>query len=409
MSERRSQRVLTINAGSSSLKASVFRLGGGDDGADLEYAALAERVGRQDGRLRLRDAMGASLHDEERGLPDHTAALRVVLEALGPRSVTLDAIGHRVTHGGERYREPAWIDEALLADLRALCPLDPDHLPQALALIEAARQHYPTLPQVACFDTAFHRAMPLVAQRYPLPRALWDAGVRRYGFHGLSYEYILWALAQEDPVAAQGRLVIAHLGSGASMAAVRDGVGLETTMGFTPTGGLMMGTRSGDLDPGVLFYLLQTQGRSADAVSALVNKQSGLLGVSGISADMRDLLAANSDPRAAEAVDLFCYQAKKHLGALIAALGGLNTLIFTGGIGERAALVRERICAGMEVFGVALDAERNQQDAPIISRATSAVTVHVMPTNEDLMIARHTARLIHRRASASEADQSDHS
>jgi acetate kinase len=409
MSERRNQRVLTINAGSSSLKASVYRLGGGDDGADLEYVALAERVGRQDGRLSLRDAMGASLHDEERGLRDHTAALRVVLEALAPRSVTLDAIGHRVTHGGERYREPAWIDETLLADLRALCPLDPDHLPQALALIEAARQHYPTLPQVACFDTAFHRTMPPLAQRYPLSRALWDAGVRRYGFHGLSYEYILWALAQEDPVAAQGRLVIAHLGSGASMAAVRDGVGIETTMGFTPTGGLMMGTRSGDLDPGVLFYLLQTQGRSAAAVSALVNKQSGLLGVSGISADMRDLLAAKSDPRAAEAIDLFCYQAKKHLGALVATLGGLNTLIFTGGIGERAALVRERICAGMEAFGVALDSERNQQDAPIISRANSAVIVHVMPTNEDLMIARHTARLIHLRASTTEADQSDYS
>jgi acetate kinase len=237
--------------------------------------------------------------------------------------------------------------------------------------------------------------MPRVAQMYALPRHLWDEGVLRYGFHGLSYEYIMQELHRLDSRAATGRVVIAHLGNGASMAAVQNGVGIDTTMGFTPTGGLVMGTRTGDLDPGVLLYLLESKGISASAVNTLVNRQSGLLGVSGISADMHDLLEKEpTNPRAAEAVALFCYQAKKFLGALAAALGGLETLVCTAGIGEHAAPVRERICSGLEFLGIHLDPDRNANHAPIISREGSPVTVRVMHTDEDLMIARHTIRLV---------------
>jgi acetate kinase len=251
------------------------------------------------------------------------------------------------------------------------------------------------VPQVACFDTAFHRTLPPVAQRYPLPRALHDAGVVRYGFHGLSYEYIMQALRAVDPDAANGRVIVAHLGNGASMAAVRDGQSIDTTMGFTPTGGLVMGTRTGDLDPGVLLYLLQTRGMPAEQVNTLVNRQAGLLGVSGISADMRDLLEREArEPAAAAAVDLFCYQARKFLGALAAVLGGIETLVFTGGIGEHAAPIRARICASFEFLGLEIDAGRNQQHAPVISPDGASVTVRVIPTDEDRMIARHTYRLI---------------
>ncbi len=268
-------------------------------------------------------------------------------------------------------------------------------MPQALDAIRTVGEAYPHLPQVACFDTAFHRHMPPVARRYALPRAYADAGVIRYGFHGLSYEYIMQALGAADRAAADGRVIVAHLGNGASMAAVRGGIGIETTMGFTPTGGLVMGTRSGDLDPSVVLYLLRARGLAPDDASALLNKESGMRGVSGTSGDMRDLLEKKStDPRAAEAVDLFCYQAKKSLGALAAALGGVETLVFTGGIGEHAAPVRERICANLDFLGIRLDPARNAAHAPIISPDDAPVTVRVMPTDEDLMIARHTAHLL---------------
>jgi acetate kinase len=394
MADRPTRRILTINTGSSSIKAALYEL---DDEERLSVQALVERIGLSGGHIRVTDAGGAPLLDEQRDLPDHPAGLQVLFAWLHAHHFAdgLDAIGHRVVHGGSRYSAPHLIDDDLLKTLRDLVPVDPEHLPQAISAIQAAQQVYPATPQVACFDTAFHRSMPRVAQIYGLPRRLADEGVLRYGFHGLSYEYILLTLRAEDPAAADGRVIIAHLGNGASMAAARAGSGVETTMGFSPTGGLVMGTRSGDLDPGVLLYLLQAQGMDAAALNQMVNHHAGLLGVSETSADMRDLLSREAtDPRAAEAVALFCYQARKFLGALAAALGGVETVIFTGGIGEHAAPIRSRICAGLEFLGIALDPQRNDSHAPIISADGGRVVVRVMKTNEDLMIARHTYRLL---------------
>ncbi|HEY7356798.1 MAG TPA: acetate/propionate family kinase [Ktedonobacterales bacterium] len=394
MADQRSRRILTINTGSSSLKAALYDLG---EEERLTIQALVERIGLADGHMRVSDAGGVTLLDEQRDLPDHAAALRALFAWLQAQQHAngLDAIGHRVVHGGSRYSAPHLIDAALLQTVRDLIPVDPEHLPQAVSAIEAAQQAYPTIPQVACFDTAFHRTMPRVAQIYALPRRLADEGLLRYGFHGLSYEYILHALRAEDPGAADGRVIIAHLGNGASMAAVQGGQSVETTMGFSPTGGLVMGTRSGDLDPGALLYLLQAQGMNAATLNQLVNHQAGLLGVSGTSADMRDLLKREaSDPAAAEAIALFCYQARKFVGALAAALGGVETLIFTGGMGEHAAPIRSRICVGLEFLGIVLNPERNAAQAPVISADGGRVVVRVMPTNEDLMIARHTSRLL---------------
>lgn len=386
--------LLTINTGSSSLKAAVYRAGTDER---REVSVLVERIGHEGARLRITDANGAPLLDAARALPDHAAALDAFIGWLRTERPELDvtAIGHRIVHGGEAHREPERVTEALLADLRALVPLDPDHLPQALAAVAAVGRAYPNVPQIACFDTAFHRRMPPVTRRYALPREYEEAGLLRYGFHGLSYEYIMATLRAEDAAAARGRIVIAHLGSGASMAAVRDGVGRETTMGFSPTGGLVMGTRTGDLDPTVLLYLLTERGLGVEAVTNLVNKRGGLLGVSGTSGDMRELLdRVADDPRAAEAVELFCYTAKKWLGALVATLGGLDTLVFTGGIGERAAPIRAAICDGLGFLGITLDAERNAAHAPYIAVADARVAVRVLPTDEALMIARHTAQLV---------------
>jgi acetate kinase len=278
-----------------------------------------------------------------------------------------------------------------MATLRRLVAFAPLHMPSEIQGIEAVAARFPDLPQVACFDTAFHRRMPELAQHFPLPRFLWDEGVRRYGFHGLSYEYIVETLG----TAARGRTIIAHLGNGASMAAVRDRQPLDTTMGFTPTGGFMMGTRSGDLDPGIMLYLINEKRYDARQLEQLVNHEAGLLGVSATSPDMKTLLEKrDSDPHAAQAVDLFCYQLRKHIGALTAVLGGLDTLVFTGGIGERAAPVRWDVCRGLEYLGIHLDPQRNAVHADPISAPHSSCTVRVIPTNEDLMIARHTRTLI---------------
>jgi acetate kinase len=386
--------ILTVNAGSSSLKAALYDMDGGER---LHYAAQAERIGQAGGRMRIMDGGGATLLDRHDDLPDHAAVLRTFLEWLpqhGPGAVP-GAVGHRIVHGGGAHREPQRLTAGLLDDLRQLVPVDPDHLPQALAAIDVAVAHYPGIPEVVCFDTSFHRSMPRIAQLYALPRALADAGVIRYGFHGLSCEFIVHELAAIDRDAARGRIVIAHLGNGASLTAVREGKSLDTTMGFTPTGGLMMGTRSGDLDPGVLLHLLEAQGTPPAALNRLVNHEAGLLGVSGLSGDMRDLLDKEADdPRAAEAIALFCYTARKYLGALVAVLGGLDTLVFTAGIGEHAAPVRERICDGWQWLGLQLDPVRNGAHAPIISGDGSRVNVRVMRTDEDLMIARHVRRLM---------------
>jgi acetate kinase len=391
------QRLLTINTGSSSLKAALYRLREGEK-ETLELRAEASRIGDRGGGLRLADARGETLDERQDGLPDHATALDALLSRLRDRGLDwgdFAAVGHRIVHGGDRYREPQRVAPEVLADLRALLPIDPNHLPPAIAAIEAVGRAYPTVPQVVCFDTAFHSRMPRVARLYALPRDLAEEGVVRYGFHGLSYEYVVGELRRVDREVVDGRLVVAHLGNGASMAAIRGGVGVDTTMGFTSTGGLVMGTRSGDLDPSVPLFLLKERGLTPTEVSDLVNKQAGLLGVSETSADMRDLLDREAyDGRAAEAVALFCYQAKKFLGALAAALGGLDALVFTGGIGEHAAPVRERVCENLGFLGIRLDPERNAAHAPVISSDAAAVTVRVVPTDEDLMVARHTRRLI---------------
>jgi acetate kinase len=389
--------LLTINTGSSSLKAGLYHV---DQSERRELAAEFERIGKPASRLRMADAHGATLMDERNELPDHEAALHVLFDWLRrERQIgTLGGVGHRVVHGGNQYTDPQIVTDQLVSALQKIVSIDPNHLPQALAGIEAARRAFPMVPQVACFDTAFHRHMPAIAKRYPLPRHVVGPEVMRYGFHGLSYESVVRQLEMIDPRAANSRLIIAHLGNGASMAAVRDGVSVETTMGFTPTGGLMMGTRSGDLDPGVLLYLLQTREMGPDTLSQLVNREAGLLGVSSTSADMRDLLEYQAtDARAAEAIELFCYQARKFIGALVAVLGGLDTLVFTGGIGEHAAPIRQRICAGLGFLGVTLDSRRNDAGESIISRADSIVSVRVIGSDEDTVIARHTARLVQER------------
>lgn len=384
-------RILTINTGSSSLKVALYEVGSGE--AQI-LSGEVTRIGVAAGRLRLTDAHGTTLVDREGALSDHGAALEAVLTWLRHHrpDLNLDALGHRVVHGGIHYREPQRVTPELIAVLQGLVPIAPDHLPQA---IQVAVRAYPDLPQVACFDTAFHRGMPRIAQIYPLPRHLADEGVLRYGFHGLSYEYIIQELRSVSPEDAEGRVIIAHLGNGASMAAVRGGIGVDTTMGFTPAGGLMMGTRSGDLDPGVLLYLLADPEMTPPALNELVNRQAGLLGVPGIGADMRDLLEKESaDGHAVQAVALFCYEARKYLDSLAAALGGLDTLIFTGGIGEHAASIHWRVCEGLEFLGIQLDPTRNEGHAPVISEEGAPVMVRVMQTDEDLIIARHTLEVM---------------
>lgn len=387
-------RVLTINAGSSSLKTAFYA---GDRTGQAVLAGRVERIGQRGSRIRIVDETGASLLDRTVDLDAHDTALRAVLDWVRQEqpAVEPDAVGHRIVHGGSAHRAPEILTADVRTALERLVPLDPDHLPQALAAIRVATEAYPTIPQVACFDTAFHRSMPRVAQMYPLPASLGESGVIRYGFHGLSCEFIVQALRAIDAREAQRRLVIAHLGNGASLTAVHDGVSVDTTMGFTPTGGIMMGTRPGDLDPGVLVHLLDAQGMAPAALNRLVNHESGLLGVSGQSSDMRDLLDREpGDRRAADAVALFCYLARKAVGSLAAALGGLDTLVFTAGIGERAAPVRARICSGLGFLGVDLDIERNARHAPVISREGSRVVVRVMKTDEELMIAGHVHHLL---------------
>jgi acetate kinase len=384
-------RILTINSGSSSLKFAVYDIAAGEH---LLLSGNIDRIGLPASRFQAKDAGGAALLDEQRDLPDAATAIRALLDWLGgaSREAVPDAVGHRIVHGGRRHTQPERITPELLAELRALVPLAPEHLPSELEAIAAVGRAYPGVPQVACFDTAFHRGRPLVGQIYALPRRFEEDGVLRYGFHGLSCEYIMQELAREaGAVVAAGRVIIAHLGNGSSMAAVRQGQSIDATMGFTPLGGMVMSTRPGDLDPGVLLYLLEAQRLSPSELRTLLGAQSGLLGVSGISSDMRDLLARErDDPRAALAVALYCYTAQKHLGALAAVLGGVETLVFTAGIGEHSAPVRARICSGLEFLGIRLDPNRNARHAPIISDADSAVTVQVIPTNEELMIARHT-------------------
>jgi len=367
--------ILTLNAGSSSLKFAVFSQGGSPA---LVTRGASGRMGP--------------------GPDDAARALATVVDGLSSRGglASVAAVGHRVVHGGATFAAPVRIDDAVLAELRRLEPLDPDHLPAAIAIIEAVQRLAPALDQVACFDTAFHAAMPRASKLLPLPRRYEAQGLRRYGFHGLSYTYLVAELARvAGPAAARDRVILAHLGSGASLAALVDGACVDTTMSFTPNSGVTMGTRTGDLDPGVVLHLMRVEPRDANALDALLSKESGLLGVSGTSADMRDLLAREStDAAAADAVALFVRGVHKAVGALATTIGGLDTLVFSGGIGEHAAPVRARICAALAHLGVELDPTRNEAHAPVISSDASARTVRVIPTDEEVVIARETMRVL---------------
>jgi len=387
--------IAVVNAGSSSIKFSLFAQEGDD--LALTVRGQAESIHTAP-RFVAKDAAGATLSSQSwdegsalghEGALEHIVAfLRDKLEGNG-----LAGVGHRVVHGGMVYSQPLRIDRASLEDLAQFVPLAPLHQPHNLTPIRLLLERRPELPQVACFDTAFHRAQPELAQMFALPKELHDEGVRRYGFHGLSYEYIASVLPQFDPRAALGRTVVLHLGNGASMCALSAGRSVASTMGFTAVDGLPMGTRCGALDPGVILYLMDQRGMDARAIEKLIYNQSGLLGVSGVSSDMRTLLASD-EPRAALAVDLYVYRIGRELGSLAAALGGLDAVVFTGGIGENSAEIRARVCRGAAWLGVSLDEAANHGGGPRISTAGSATAAWVLPTNEELMIARHTRRVL---------------
>jgi acetate kinase len=386
--------VLALNGGSSSLKFALFK---GTSSLTRTFSGTIDRIGLPKSTFTLKRA-DQQVERAEVSAPDHIRALEYLLRRLKEVSGSdhFDAVGHRVVHGGPRYREPQIADEAMLKELRRIRPFDPEHLPAEIALIEFFVSKFPDVPQVICFDTAFHRNMPRVARLLPIPRRYDAMGIERYGFHGLSYAYLMQELERvAGAQAANGRVILAHLGNGASMAAVREGRGVDTTMAFTPTAGLVMSSRTGDLDPGLVLYLSQTEQMTAEQFNEMVNHKSGLLGISETSSDMRDLLARESeDVRAAEAVALFCYQAKKWIGAYATVLGGVETLVFAGGIGENSAPVRARICEGLGFLGVELDEKRNAAHANVISTDASRVAVRVIPTDEELMIARSVCRLL---------------
>jgi acetate kinase len=385
-----SDLLLTINTGSSSIKAAVYRRAEPD--TPLRRIGV-DRVGSPETALRLADGQGKVLHQEQlpgRNFEDALVevARKIQRESLGEPA----GIGHRVVHGGSEYSSPVEVTPAVIRSLRELIAIDPQHVPQAIMAIDTMTREFPGVTQVACFDTAFHRDMPGVAQLYGLPYALFEEGILRYGFHGLSYESIVRQLRHR--MLLPQKLVVAHLGNGSSMAAILAGHSLDTTMGFTPTGGLVMGTRSGDLDPGVLVYLLESRHLDAKKLSALVNREAGLLGLSGLSSDVRDLVsAASRNERAALAIDVYCYVARKHAAAMAAALNGVEALVFTGGIGEHSAEIRARICSGLGFLGIELDGPRNAAGADLVSRE-GRVPVMVMRTDEDGMIALHTAQIL---------------
>jgi acetate kinase len=365
------------------------------------FAVDVNRIGQPSGCFIALDGQSNNEERFQKSFPGQGEALDAAFHLLEDRGLSdgIHAISHRIVHGGSRYSAPQLITPQLMRELREIASIDPDHLPQAITVIESVSRRFPHLPQVVCFDTAFHRTMPRVAQLCPLPERYFDEGIFRYGFHGISYEYIMSELRLLDGEKADGRVVVAHLGNGASMAAIKNGRSLDTTMGFTSTSGLLMGTRSGDIDPGVLLYLLKNREMTVDMIDSLINKKAGLLGVSGISADMEILLAdEDTNHNAADAIALFCYRAKKYLAAFVAVLGGLDILVFTAGIGEHAPVIRDRICSGLEILGIRVDPARNRQNAAVISNGDSRVTVRVMKTNENLMLARHAVDVLNRTA-----------
>lgn len=381
-------RILTINGGSSSIKFALFEAG---DSLRRIVEGGIERIGLPEATLRVKGLDQADNFSQPVTAPDHTVAVGALIDWIEQRigRDALTAVGHRVVHGGPKYHDPALITKEMVDELRQLKPFDPEHLPEEIQLAEAFHRRFPDLPQVACFDTAFHHDLPRVAQMLPIPRRYEAQGVRRYGFHGLSYEFLMGELARVAGAdVAQGRVILAHLGNGASLAAVHHGKPVDTSMSFTPTAGVPMSTRSGDLDPGLVWYLARTETMNSKQFNEMVNFQSGLLGVSETSSDMRDLLEHESqDVRAAEAVALFCYQVKKWIGAFAAALGGLDTLVFAGGIGENAPTVRARICDGLGFLGIELEEKENAASEGEISARASRVAVRVIPTDEEWTIA----------------------
>jgi acetate kinase len=384
--------ILTINGGSSSIKFALYPVA---EPLKRGLYGKVDRIGLSGTNLAFHGPTQKPPESRNLIAPDHKSAANSLIDWLEKQIdfKSVKAVGHRVVHG-MKHTEPEIVTQKLLDELHRISPNDPDHLPREIELIETFRHRHPKLPQVACFDTAFHQTMPRVAKLLPIPRRFDAKGIQRYGFHGLSYAYLMEELARlGDPAATKGRVILAHLGNGASLAAVRDGKSMDTSMGFTPTAGLVMSTRTGDLDPGLAPYLARTEQMTTSQFYKMVNHESGLLGVSETSSDMRDLLDhEKQDVRAAEAVALFCYQAKKWIGSFAAVLGGLDTLVFAGGIGENAPVVRARICEGLNTLGIELDKSRNAETAPVISMQTHRVTVRVIRTDEELMIARSVLR-----------------
>jgi len=387
--------ILTINGGSSSIKFALFETG---DPMRRLMSGGVERIGSPDVRLRVKGMTDGDSTSQRVAAPDPTTAVGVLIEFLQKRGTfkPLSAIGHRIVHGGPKYSEPRAITLEMIRELRELEPFDPEHMPEEILLIEALQHRFPNLPQMACFDTAFHHDMPRVAQILAIPRRYEAKGVRRYGFHGLSYAYLMGELTRLDGrEAANGRIILAHLGSGASLAAVCGGKSVDTSMGFTPAAGVPMSTRSGDVDPGLVAYLARTEGLGAEAFGRMANFESGLKGISETSSDLRDLLDREPhDVRAAEAVAVFCYQIKKAIGAFAAALGGVDALVFAGGIGENSPTVRARICDGLGFLGIDIDPDRNAGKEGLVSRQDARVKVRVISTDEEIVIAEAAARLL---------------
>ncbi len=387
------QTVLAINSGSSSIKFALFDSA---DGRNRRLHGKIDRIGIAGTVLSAVMAGQTAPITVKPVTSDLAAAVQFLIKWLEDRQV-LDgvvAVGHRVVHGMQRSA-PERVTARVLDELRTVIPCDPEHLPAEIQLMQALLQQHPRLPQIACFDTAFHRTMPRVATLLPIPRRYDAMGVQRYGFHGLSYAYLMERLAQLDPAARASRVILAHLGSGSSLAAVRDGASVDTTMGFTPAAGVPMGTRTGDLDPGILAFLAEKQQMTVARFQHMVTHESGLLGISESSSDLRDLLAIEErDSRAAEAIALFCQEVRKRIGSFAAVLGGLDTLVFSAGIGENSAVIRERICSNLEFLGVRLDRSRNEVNAAIISAPDSPVTVRVIPTDEESMIAQLAYRVV---------------
>ena len=388
-------RILTVNGGSSSIKFALFEAG---DSLRRILEGGIERIGLAQAMFVVKGSDKAENFTRSVTAANHTEAVGLMMDWLEERIQRgeLAAVGHRVVHGGPKYSDPQRITPTMVKELHQLQPFDPEHLPEEILLTEAFYRRFPDLVQVACFDTDFHHDLPRVAQLLPIPRRYEGLGVRRYGFHGLSYAFLMVELARiAGPQAARGRVVLAHLGNGASLAAVYEGKSVDTSMGLTPTGGIPMSTRSGDLDPGLVWYLARTERITAKQFNEMVNFQSGLLGISETSSDMHDLLERETtDVRAAEAVALFCYQVKKWIGAFAAALGGLDTLVFAGGIGENAPKIRSRVCEGLGFLGIELEEKRNSENAGLISADESRVAVRVMHTDEEWMIAKTVCRVL---------------